>query len=78
MLGANDGGEQEEVVDNGDTRNRFGYVVGVFINDEELRKQTPPRPVCVTAFKEVYGIGKKRLTRLQNSIKEVVIINTLF
>jgi hypothetical protein len=61
------------------TRKRYNYQVGLFMKDEELRQKTPPKPVCQTAFKIIYEIGKKKLARLQSSINEVVLIRiTLF
>lgn len=80
MINADTNGGEVLVEDNsaaGTSRSRFNYILGLFINDEDLRKQTPPsQPVCVKAFQTVYGLGDTRMKRLRKSIKQVIIITT--
>ena len=67
-------GEDEEQDNTANPRNRFIYVLGLLIKDADLLRKTPEKRVCRTGFKQVYGLTKKKLGKLLNSIKNVIII----
>jgi hypothetical protein len=71
VVRAGDNGEEEGVAT---SRNRFLYEVGRFLKDAELQRKTPPKLICRAGFKVVYMISKKKLGRVQRSIKKVFLI----